>query len=199
MSWNHSSVLISISGHKYEDREYLTDYVCPMFANRFGITLKVLYMKDQNCMIVYARTKEVAMTLHEWGMPFRRKKLSNLTPNVALDEASFNRGLFDTDGCVYRKYGLYAQLQFKFASLSLLAYARDCLVKLGFHPTAITKDDTKVRFYLSRQAEVDHFFRAIGPKNPKHLKRFQNLSRKQSYRPIRVSLEHKRPGTDQAL
>src|SRR5205809_3066999 len=68
------------------------------------------------------------------------------------------------DGCVYRKYSLYIQIQFKFASLSLLAYARQTLAKLGLHPTSITSDDTKFRFFLSRQAEVDRFFRVVKPK-----------------------------------
>jgi hypothetical protein len=182
MSWNRSSVQISIAGHKLDDREYLMDRVRPMFSQLFDILLKVLLVKDQNAMLLYTYSKQVALTLHEWGMPFGRKKLSQLTPDVALDEISFVRGIFDTDGCVYRKYGPYTQIQFKFASLSLLSYMRECLVRLGFHPTSITTDDTKFRFSLSRQAEVDHFFRVVEPKNQKHLKRFQNFSRKQSYR-----------------
>src|SRR5205809_3060025 len=87
------------------------------------------------------------------------------------------------DGCVYRKYSLYIQIQFKFASLSLLAYARQTLAKLGLHPTSITSDDTKFRFFLSRQAEVDRFFRVVKPRNRKHLRRFHDAPRKQSYRP----------------
>src|SRR5437660_8410993 len=167
MSWNRSSVQISIAGHKLDDREYLMDRVRPMFAQLFDILLKVLLVKEQNAMLLYTYSKRVALTLHEWGMPFGRKKLSRLTPCVALAEVSFIKGLFDTDGCVYREYGPYMQIQFKFASLSLLTYVRACLVKLGFHPTAITSDDTKFRFSLSRQAEVAHFFTVVEPKNPK--------------------------------
>ncbi len=182
MSKTHSSVQISITGHKLDDREYLIGRVRPMFAQLFAIPLKVLMVNDENTMRLYAYSKRVALTLHEWGMPFGRKKLSSLTPDVALDEVSFVRGLFDTDGCVYRKYGPYLQIQFKFASLSLLAYVRECLVTFGFHPTSITSDDTKFRFFLSRQVEVDHFFRVIEPRNPKHLQRLQNASRKKSFR-----------------
>ncbi len=117
------------------------------------------------------------------GHVYRPKEIVSSDPAVALDEVCFIRGLFDTDGCVYRKYGAYLKIQFKFASLPLLAYARQTLAKLGLHPTSIRSDDTKFRFFLSRQAEVDHFFRIVRPKNGKHLKRFQNASRKQSYRP----------------
>lgn len=44
-------------------------------------------------MILYKSSKRVAETLHKWRMPFGRKKLSHLTPNDALDEVSFVRGL----------------------------------------------------------------------------------------------------------
>jgi intein/homing endonuclease len=173
MSKNHNSVQISITGHKVDDNEYLIGRVRPMFAELFETNLKVLLKKDENTMILYAYSKQIAPAFHEWGMPFGHKKLSKLIPAVSLDEVAFVRGLFDTDGCVYRKYGQYWQIQMRFASLSLLAYERECLVRLGFHPTSITRDDTKFRFFLSRQAEVDHFCGVVGPKNPKHVTRFQ--------------------------
>ena len=200
MSENHNSVQIVITGHKFDNVEYLIGRVGPMFAELFEMPLKVHLVKDENTMILYAYSKRVALSLHEWGMPFGRKKLAWLTPHVALDEVSFVRGLFDTDGCVYRKYGPYLQIQFKFASFSLLEYARECLVRLGLNPTSIRCDDTKFRFYLSRQAEVAHFFTVVEPKNPKNLKRFQNAFRKQSFRPYTHHLEMQNEfGIDQTL
>jgi len=197
MSRRHGSFQICITGHKFDDSEYLIGRVRPMFEELFQTSFKVLLVKDENTMILYAYSKRVALILHEWGMPFGRKKLSHLTPALALDEVSFIRGLFDTDGCVYRKYGPYIQIQFKFASLSLLAYARQTLAKLGLHPTSITSDDTKFRFFLSRQAEVDRFFRVVKPKNRKHLRRFQDAPRKQSYRtyPYRAGIPKRSEST----
>lgn len=192
LSITHSSVQIVVTGHKIDDREYLIGHARPMFAQLFALLLKVRLRKDENAMDLYTYSKRVARTLHEWGMPFGRKKLSNLTPKVPLEEVSFVRGLFDTDGCVYNKYGPYMQIQFKSASGSLLAYVKECLMKLGFHPTSIRTDDTKFRFFLCRQGEVDRFFRVIEPKNPKHLKRLQNASRRQSFRSYRHASEHRR-------
>lgn len=182
LSRTHSSVQIAITGRKFEDRDYLMSHVRPMFTKLFALPLKVRLRKGENAVDLYTYSKRVALTLHEWGMPFGRKKLFNLTPRIALKEGSFVRGLFDTDGCIYTKYGQYRQIQFKSASDSLMTFVKECLVKLGFHPTSITSDDAKFRFFLSRQAEVDSFFRFIQPRNPKHLKRFQNASRKQSFR-----------------
>lgn len=200
LSKNRGSVQITIAGHKFDDREYLIARVRPMFAQLFSKSLTVRDVKDENTMVLYAYSKRVALTLHEWGMPFGRKKLSSLTPATALEEVSFVRGLFDTDGCVYRKYGPCMQIQFKSANRDLLTYVKECLVKLGFHPTSIKSDDTKFRFFLSRQIEIDRFFHVIEPRNTKHLKRFQNASRKQSFR----SYTHRsevltKSGTDQTL
>src|SRR6184192_2268278 len=115
MSRRHGSFQICITGHKFDDSEYLIGRLRPMFEELFQTSFKVLLEKDENTMILYAYSKRVALILHEWGMPFGRKKLSHLTPALALDEVSFIRGLFDTDGCVYRKYGP----TFKFSSSSL--------------------------------------------------------------------------------
>jgi len=134
MSKIHSSIRISVIGHKFDDSEYLIGRVGPMFEDLFQTSLKVLLVKDENTMILYAYSKRIGQALHELGMPFGRKKMSRLVPTVALGEVSFIRGVFDTYGCVYRKYGLYLQIQFKFASVSLLEYVRQNLSKLGFHP-----------------------------------------------------------------
>ena len=189
MSRTHSSVQIAISGHKLDDREYLIHRVRPMFASRFGRLLHIRILRDENTMLLYAYSKQIALTLHEWGMPFGKKKLSNLTPNVSLDEISFVRGLFDTDGSVYRKYGPYLQVQFKSANPALMAYVKDCLTRFGLHPTTIRRDDTKFRFCLSRQNEVDRFFRITSPRNSKHLKRFHHVSGERVFRSYTHSSE----------
>jgi len=77
---------------------------------------------------------------------------------------SFLRGIFDTDGCVYRKYGNYIQIQFKFASYTLLDSVREAFIKLNYNPTKIQKGYNFSKgvicwkFYLSRQNEVKKFF-----------------------------------------
>ncbi len=136
-------------------------------------------------MAIYGYSKSVALTLNEWGMPFGLKKMSRLTPSVAVDEIAFIRGLFDTDGSVYRKYGRYLQIQFKCVNPNLIEFVRMSLNRLGFSPTEIRKDETKFRFCLSRQAEIDRFFRVISPKNLKHLKRFRILSEDRTFRTCR--------------
>lgn len=91
------------------------------------------------------------------------------------------RGIFDTDGCIYRKYDNYVQIQFKFAGHALLKSVREALIKLNYSPTKIQKgyNISKGRiywkFYLSRQSEVKRFFFEIKPANSKHTGRFSKI------------------------
>ena len=90
------------------------------------------------------------------------------------------RGLFDTDGSVYRKYDNYAQICFKFASYTLIQSLREVLIKLNFNPTKIqinhsSKGGPQWKFYLSRQGEIYRFFSEIKPANDKHVKRFERI------------------------
>ncbi len=91
------------------------------------------------------------------------------------------RGLFDTDGCVYRKYDNYAQIHFKFGCPELTESLHSAIKEMGFNPTRIQKGYNKDKrtyfwkFYLSRQNEIENFFGEIEPKNPKHVIRYEKI------------------------
>ena len=176
MSKVGGSIQITVTGHKVEDNEYLINHVCPLFAQDFSIKMKVRYRPNEKTMDIYTYSKKIASILSSWGMPLGLKNAAKLEPTVQLSEKAFIRGLFDTDGCIYRKCGKYKQIQFKGSSLTLMEYAFKCLKKLGFHPSAIGQDETRYKFYLCRQNEVDMFFKTITPTNEKHLKRFQDIN-----------------------
>jgi intein-encoded DNA endonuclease-like protein len=109
-------------------------------------------------------------------MPIGLKNAVKLQPAVQLTEKEFVKGFFDTDGCVYRKQGKYKQIQFKGSSETLIQYSREILERLGFHPSKLEIDETRYKFYLCRQNEVNLFFKTIDPVNETHLKRFANFS-----------------------
>ncbi len=88
------------------------------------------------------------------------------------------RGLFDTDGCVYKKYGIYAQISFKFGCYETTNSVREGLIRLGYHPNKIglsinpKQSCTVWKFSLSKQQEIDQFFEEFAPQNQKHLRRY---------------------------
>jgi len=175
MSKVGGSIQIAITGNKMDDKKYLLEHVRPLFAKIFGISLKARYRQNENTMDLYTYSKRVALRFQDWGMPIGLKNADKLRPKIELNEKAFVRGLFDTDGCVYRKYGRYAQIQFKNASATLIKYVRESMEKMGFHPTCIQRDDTRCKFYLCRQEEVGRFFEIVAPANTKHLKRFRKI------------------------
>lgn len=175
LSRTERSVQIAITGNKIDDKNYLLGHVRSLFLKVFDLELTSRYRHGENTMDLYRHFKRVAFTLHSWGMPFGLKKLEDLRPKLEVIPKAFIRGVFDTDGSVYRKYGPYAQIQFKMVSKKLMSFIREHLVALRFHPTRIRPDETKHRFLLCRQMEVDTFFSMVSPKNPKHLERLRRI------------------------
>jgi LAGLIDADG-like domain len=175
LSKTERSVQIAITGNKFDDETYLLEHVRPLFHDVFGLELTSRYRPGENTMDLYRYSNKVALTLNSWGMPVGLKKRENLTPNLAVTPSPFIRGVFDTDGSVYRKYGPYAQVQFKMVSKALMSFMREKLTMLGLHPTRLRPDETKHRFLLCRQKEVDAFFRLVKPSNPKHVERLKRI------------------------
>lgn len=148
------------------------------YPYRFGI----VNMKTE----FFLRNISVHMTAHllDAGLKVGDKtKLQVAIPAWIFDKKAFLirciRGLFDTDGCVYKKFAQYAQIQFKFSSYPLISSVRQALILLGFSPTQIESEQNKkflhLKFYLSRQQEIMRFFEIIRPKNFKHVSRFRKI------------------------
>lgn len=116
LSITERSVQIVITGNKGDDGNYLLGHVRALFLKVFDLELTSRYRHGENTMDLYRHSKKVASILHSWGMPFGLKKLSSLRPKLEVSPTAFIRGVFDTDGSIYRKYGPYAQIQFKAVS-----------------------------------------------------------------------------------
>jgi len=132
MSAVGGSIQVAVAGHKVEDKSYLINHACPLFAEEFGVKIKIRYRPKENTMDIYTYSKGIVATLNSWGMLLGLKNEGNLQPDHELSEADFVKGLFDTDGSVYRKYGNYSQIQFKGSSKNLMIYTLDALKELVF-------------------------------------------------------------------
>lgn len=163
--------------------EQYAHYVKTIFKKFFeGYSFTIFKKKDH--LRIVNTSVHVGSELIKAGFLSGDKISNNLTvPSWVFSNKQFQmsllRGLFDTDGCIYRKYAHYLQIQFKFANKYLITDSRRILINLGFHPTKIQKEVCRGKlawkFYLSRQNEILLFFEKVLPANTKHLFRFNSF------------------------
>ena len=78
------------------------------------------------------------------------------------------RGLFDTDGSIYKiRFGY--QISFRNRSRPLLEEARNMLIRMNFSPSRISSNSV----YLTRKSDLNKFNREIGSYNPSKVRRLK--------------------------
>lgn len=75
---------------------------------------------------------------------------------------------------IFQKNNKNLRISFVSYIPNLLRDVRASLVKLGFHPSKIIR---RKQIFLSRKEDIRLFIKSVGFGNPKHLKRFQDLSK----------------------
>ncbi len=168
--------------HKKE-RDYL-DYVKILFENYFQYKFCITEIKSE--FLLRNTSVFVGNKLIDKGLsPGNKTNNKIVIPKWIMEDKKFLlmfiKGFFDTDGSVYCKYGNYAQIQIKLGCQETLSSIRKALIKLGFNPTKIQKGNNTYSNFpywkidLSRQGEIEKFFKEIKPSNPKHKKRYQKI------------------------
>ena len=155
-----------------------------MFSEYFEKEFKIVEIKYGIQAKIYS--KKIFESLIECGLLHGNKVKNQVKiPIWIFKKKEFLlravQGLFDTDGCVYNKYGKYAQIEFKFGCIETTASVHEAVQRLGFNPTKVQEQYDKAsskfrwRFYLSRQKEIDQFFEKVQPKNEKHILRYNKI------------------------
>ena len=179
-----------LSGHSTNDIQYYKNTIIPIFKKEFGINGRLYLRKDTKALLYWIGDKEVIAHFIKMGFPVG-KKSSNIkipTPvrcNPALLKACI-RGIFNSDGCVYRRYSKkyknqrtsymnYAVIQFKMKSKALLKQIRNTLIKMGYKANAIRKVDAVYVLRITHQYYVKLFMDDFSINHPYHLERFNGI------------------------
>lgn len=162
---NPTQVMITL-GRKDE----YVDYVVHLIHLLFTARAKVLVLPKGH-FVVYIGSTVLVRWFLEMGLCFNKVKSQVDVPRWIFSQEVFMRaalrGLFDTDGSVYRlKFG--TQISFCNKSKPLIRSVRKMLVILGFSPSRISGSN----LYLTKKSDLDRFFLELGFKNKKHEKRF---------------------------
>lgn len=158
---------VRMCGHKQLDREYISKHVFSLFKEVFGVTPFV--SENNSSLVCGINSKAVVFFLSsKFGVPLGKKKNRLRIPKDILTNRilliNYMRGLFDTDGSIYRHHKNDLALDITSVSPKFRKDIVIALRKLGFSPTANGKN-----IQLYRQNEIHRFFDQIRPANQKHL------------------------------
>lgn len=164
---------VRICGNAKDDRLYLQKHVKKLFRKVFGVTPKEYHHKPQNEIILYIYSKFVAKNLIHYGLIAGHKKKNDAKiPRWVIRNKEYNRacvrGLFDTDGTVFRQRG---NLKIELASgiPGLQKTFEDAMKRLGFDKKWSKSNSRKVRRYgLYSKRDAERFINDVGFNNIKH-------------------------------
>ncbi len=155
-----------------KENEYVL-YVQKILQNIFQTYVNISIRKKGYCD-VYISSVEISKWLKNEGLVYNKVKSQVDAPKWIFNNKSycesFIRGFFDTDGSVYKlKYGIQIALTNK--SAPLLISLQKMLITLEYRVSKVSS----YKIYLTRQEDINRFFREIKPMNLKHLKRFESF------------------------
>lgn len=161
---------IDICGHATLDAEYIERRVDVLFKDLFN----TLPLKGHRPGVLYSRIHSkplVSYLVNTFKIPLGKKKGKLRIPKIIFNNdllvVAYLRGLFDTDGSIYRHHKNDIALDITSASADFRLDVKRAFEKLGFHPVINGKN---VQLY--RKKEINTFFKVIKPANPKHLKKY---------------------------
>lgn len=169
---------VRVAGHLRDDREYLLNYVRPLFKKIFGIEMQIVEYENHSEMFLQKGSKDLVFTFLKYGLP-QGSKIKN---KVGIPGWIFNskdymraciRGLIDTDGSVYCITGRpYTYISYRSFNPILRKTFQKAMGILGFKICKWTSKG-KSQTYIAKKRLINKYYTEIGFSNPKHLERFK--------------------------
>ena len=163
---------VNIAGDKNLDRDYHLKYVSPLFSELFSVKVKEKLAKKGNGRFLVISSKQLVVFLLANELKSGDKIKNQVTipswikANPLFLKACI-RGLFDTDGSVYRLTNQNShQISFTNHNSTLLKDVRDGLLSLEIGVSNITKDK---EITITKKSELRKFLKEVGFKNSRHL------------------------------
>ena len=170
---------VGISFNSETDRAY-GGYLQRLFQRLFGVSATIQRRRETHGWTVVASSRALVEHLQVLGLVQGNKVVHQVdVPQWIWTRRRYQqaclRGLMDTDGSIYRYthrvYGhqyVHAGLCFTNHSRPLLLSVERSLKNCGFRPRA-----GGYHVYLNRREEIRGYFRLVGSRNLKHVKRFR--------------------------
>lgn len=164
---------VTISCNSQTDLVFIEKYVKPLIKKLFNINPEIYFQPNEKNVKCRFYSKSVAEKLINLGIPFKDKTHKVKIPEKIKSDKNLLkcciRGIFDTDGSFFNKYGNYAQIGIRSYSKLLQKDLNWALRSFSFHPSLDKKQNY---LFIHRQKEIINFFTLIGSSNPKHIVKF---------------------------
>lgn len=166
---SHTQVMVTLGS---KERDYV-HYVAHLMESLFKVSAKTAVTKHGYRYVYIGSTRLVRWFL-AMGLVHNKVKEQVRVPVWIMNDNTFKaaalRGLFDTDGSVYKlRHGV--QISFCNKSIPLLHDVRAMLIDLEFHPSVALHN----KVYLTRKEDILKYYAMIGFANRKHRERYHTL------------------------
>lgn len=163
---------IRIVGDSQKDRDFLINFVKPLIEKLFNTKVFVFKQKGANALYLSVSSKIVVDFLEQKGFnPGNKIKNKLRIPGWIIKNKKYLsaciRGLFDTDGSVYKipNQNVY-QITFTNHNSFLLKDVRESLLALGIGVSQVSNGR---KMYITKKSELRRFLNDVGFRNSKHL------------------------------
>jgi len=168
---NQINYQICVVGNLLET-EYFA-HMQKLFEKVFFIPFNLRKEKNKFRLLTYS--KDLVFLLHDrYGVPIGKKLGSLRIPKKFFNKkillSSYLRGLFDTDGTIYKRRKKDLVVEITSYDGRFLKEIKHALNLFGLHPGI-----SGTNLYLYKRVEIDRFFNVIKPANSKHLKRYMQF------------------------
>jgi len=165
-----------ICGDSEKDKDYLLNYVKPLFENLFNKKMYSRTHKTNKELFITIGNKDVVHTLNHFGLPSGNKKINNVKiPSWIFKSEEYLkaciRGLIDTDGSVCPITGRdYPYIWFTSNIENLRDTFKMAMEKLGFKTSKWNIRETRgADTYIGNKEHINKYIQTISFKNRKHL------------------------------
>jgi len=167
--------VMRIVGDSRLDRDYHLEYLKPLIEKLFQINVRVGAFKNTNASFLEVHGKKLVEFLEKKGFPPGNKIKNKLRiPDWIKENKAYLksclRGLYDTDGAVYKLTNQNSyQICFTNMNKGLLGDVRKGLLFLGINCSKISKKD----IYITKKSELRKFLKLVDFSNNRHLKKVE--------------------------
>jgi hypothetical protein len=189
-SRSKTCLVLLITGNWVTDTDYYKEFIQPIINKAFGIPGRIYHRKDDNTVRYWITKRSIVDWFIRQGLSKGPKINRVVIPNKIFQDPSLAiaciRGIFNTDGCIYRRYSKqyknhskyyanYAVAEIRIKSEKLVNQISVILKTVGIKTTAVTKTKLGISVLrITSQLDLKKFIEIVKPREY-HLKRYESI------------------------